>query len=236
MNWGEMRGAESERGSEPWTHACPPTLFRNKCPQRPSSRGPFSARAGEASRCSRRVEPRRQVRGARGSDAQGLPGVGVRVLSRVGAGGRDLPHHSFLLTSQDLRSGFPDPRGTGPGTGRRRKRYPDARCEWTASGCAVLPELCGAPTALRCAPPRDRLPEAAEGARFISAKVLLLFFVQSTSLFIGGRPGVSPGLAARTPLPASTDLLLGPTRIHLGAQGLPYGHECPGSGSRFLSI
>lgn len=196
------------------TPAAYPLWERNKCPQRPSSRGPLSAPAGEASRGSRRAEWRRQVRGTRrGSDPRGLPGVGVRVLSSAGVGGRDLPHHSFLLTSPDLGSRFPDSRGTGPGTGRRRQRYPEARCEWTAFGCAALPELCGARTALRCTPPRHRLPRAAEGSRFISAKVLLLlFFVQRTALFIGGRPGVSPGVCGAH----------SPPRLHgLTLQGQP---------------
>lgn len=60
----------------------------------------------------------------RGSDPRGLPGVGVRVLSSAGVGGRDLPHHSFLLTSPDLGSRFPDPRGTGPGDREETPKVP----------------------------------------------------------------------------------------------------------------
>lgn len=118
----------------------------------------------------------------------------------------------------DLKTSDLAPRSQAGGreTPRRRKRHPEARCEWTAFGGAALPELCGARTSLPCTPPRDRLPEAAEGARFLSAKVLLLFFVQRT-LFIGGRPGVSlGGCGARSP-PRLPGLTLHGQPAHLGA-------------------
>lgn len=40
-NWGEMRGAESERGSEPWTHTCLPPSFGTSVPKDPLAEAPF---------------------------------------------------------------------------------------------------------------------------------------------------------------------------------------------------
>lgn len=107
-----------------------------------------------------------------------------------------------------------------PPPSRRR----GARCESAASGCAALPGRCGASAALRRrTPPPAGLPGAAAGAQFINAKVLLLCFVPGIPLFIHRRASAAFSLGLRRSLPSPPPKTCSPepTRICLGAHGLP---------------
>lgn len=44
MNWGEMQGAESEKGSEPWTHACRLPSLGTSVPKDPLAEALFLLR------------------------------------------------------------------------------------------------------------------------------------------------------------------------------------------------
>lgn len=115
--------------------------------------GPFLAPAVEAGT----AEGQSRAQGA-GSEGLGPSrgfrdqGVGVGVLRqrsrRPLPSGPLLPPH-LSHSARDLRPRIPGPRGTVPGTGRRRERYPEARRSRQAgAGRAALPGRCGGPAAL----------------------------------------------------------------------------------------
>lgn len=186
---GREEGAESEECT--LDARLPPTLCRNKCPQRPRAEAPFLLRREKPLPRQGRVE----APGAR--DA----GVGPSAPSRGGGEGAEQRQGEVAMYPTTPSSSPLKTSDLGPKGDRPRDREETQKASRGAVRCAALPERCGARAALRCTPPRHRLPEAAEGARFISAKVLLLLFcVQRTSLCTGGRRGVSPGVGgARSP-------------------------------------
>nr|XP_010344325.1 uncharacterized protein LOC104652567 isoform X1 [Saimiri boliviensis boliviensis] len=160
-----------------------------------------------------------------------LQGPGRAAAELVAAIFRATPSSLPLPSRPRPSTSIPDPRGTGPGKGRRCERYLGARRRRLdgagARGAnprrpAARPYLgsAGPSAALRSrAPPRAGLRAAAARARFLNAKALLLFFVPGIPL--SSRPRASRSFprvcGAHSPPPPPQTRSPEPTRICLGA-------------------
>lgn len=183
-----------------------------------------------------------QPRGRVGRKVLGPPGAGwgrescaapAAAAELVAAIFRTTPSSPPLPFRQRPSTSHPGPTGDWPRDREETQkvsrdappppcRRQGARYELGTSGCAALPGRCGDSTALRRrTPPPARLLEAAAGARFINAKAL--FFVPGTPLSIYRRaaPAFPQSLRRAVPSPPPQTYSSEPTRIYLGAHGLP---------------
>lgn len=175
----------------------------------------------------------------------GVRGCGGGPLSSLSP----LPPH-LSSPAYNLRPSIPDLRGTGPGTGRRRERYQEARRHRPVGAgarganrwrrAAALPG--GAEPRPRSAAAR-RLPLGSRGpsrrAIYKCKGLIVVLCPRDTIVYLPpGRPAFSLGLRRALPSPPPRTWSPEQTRIcHcLGAHGLPHRLECPSSGSRFPSI
>lgn len=194
---GRDSGGGSSTGHESKTHASHP-------PAEQASLKPLSPSPFFGSRTAEGLGPRArcQVRGppTLGRDREGRRSSGPFLRTTPSSPPLRPPHLSH--PARGPPPCIPDPRGTGPGTGRRRARYRDARLRRPVGAgargayrrrLAARPYLGGAEPRPRSAaasrmPPPAGFPEAAAGARFINAKALLLCFVPGIPLSIQRRP------------------------------------------------
>ena len=241
-------GGESGRGSENATTSL--TLFRNKRPQRPARRGPFSASDGEAAAAEGQGRGARSAgRGARtlrgflawGGGCSAAAAAERKVaISATTPSSPPLPFRPRPSTSQLRLLEHPPAQGLGgarKGSGDAApppSRPPGARCELAAPSCAALPESCGARprTASRFAPGGRR-----GRAVYTCEDPIVVLCPRDTIVYsAAGRPAFLRSLRRALPSPPPRTCSLGPACIYLGALGLPCGLECPSSGSCFLSI
>lgn len=225
MDWAGVR-AEGVGEGESRTHAS--HCLSEQAFRSPSCFGPFSAPVREARESegqgraqgvgSEEVGPSGSLR-----DRGGGGGAARRRLRRrsgwlLSSGPLLLPHLSHAAC--DLRPSIPGPRETGPGPGRRRKGIQRHGAAATSAPGRAM-RICGVwPRGSRLevrryrnAPPLHAFSRWAardHGERTIhKCKGIIVVLCPWGTIVSSsaGRPGVSPGFEARTPLPAPIDLL-----------------------------